>query len=33
MLWEDTMRITIKLDQPEDQDRFSVLWLDLELRH
>lgn len=27
------MRITIKLDQPEDQDRFAVLWLDLELRH
>lgn len=24
------MRITIKLDQPEDPDRFAVLWLDLE---
>ena len=27
------MRITIKLDQPEDPDRFAVLWLDLDLSH
>ena len=27
------MRITIKLDQPEDPDRFAVLWLDLESSH
>jgi hypothetical protein len=30
---EDTMRITIKLDQPTDSDAFAVLWLDLETRH
>jgi hypothetical protein len=29
---EDTMRITIKLDQPADPDAFAVLWLDLESR-
>ncbi len=27
------MRITIKLDQPEDPDRFAVLWLDLDMGH
>src|SRR5260370_42331884 len=27
------MRITIKLDQPEEPDAFAVLWLDLESRH
>lgn len=27
------MRITVKLDQPTDPDRFAVLWLDLETHH
>src|SRR5260370_12823056 len=29
---EDTMRLTIKLDQHTDPDVFAVLWLDLETR-